>query len=303
MLQKGRIVQAAPSLQTKFRGLVRLTRWKEYISFVVPLTLFGALLSGQKPTFLILVTMLANMLVVAYAFMINDIEDAPDDAREAHRAARNPVACGELSIAEGWIASLLVAVVAMLCFAAVNMPTLIVGTITLALSHFYSWKPVRLKAYPVTDVLSHSLMLSGLLFLAGYFTYGQNPGPVWFVAISLTLVSVYGQLYNQIRDYDMDKAAKLHNTAIMVGKQNTTYLMYAALAAAGALQIYALIIGVLPIWLPLVVLACLPFFYFFRPKTDMRGGQAADITGNMQWQVMLVFNVVSLVWLALVLLR
>src|SRR6185369_17127299 len=109
--------------------------------------------------------------------------------------------------------------------------------------------PIRLKAWPVTDIVSHSLMLSGLLFLAGYFTYGSNPGLVWLVAAAATLLSVYGQLYNQLRDYDMDVAAGLFNTAIVVGKRNAKLLMYSSVVAALALMLYAIYERVIPLWI------------------------------------------------------
>ena len=78
-------------------GLVQLTRWQETVPFVVPLTLMGALMAlqtaadGQGVDLRLLAVMAANILVVTYAFMINDIEDAPDDARDPARAIRNPI--------------------------------------------------------------------------------------------------------------------------------------------------------------------------------------------------------------------
>jgi len=79
-------------LRTQIRGLIRLTRWKEYIAFVVPLTVLGALLAARPNGILLdwrlIVVTLANILAVAYAFMINDIEDAPDDARDPARHDR-----------------------------------------------------------------------------------------------------------------------------------------------------------------------------------------------------------------------
>jgi 4-hydroxybenzoate polyprenyltransferase len=288
-------------LDIKLRGVIRLTRWKEYVPFVIPVTLLGGLLAAEAretlPNWRLAVTILANMLVVAYAFMINDIEDAPDDAREAARAARNPVACGELTVREGWGASLVVAAITTILYLIAGVWPLIIGTGALLLSHFYSWKPVRLKAWPITDVLSHSLMLSGLLFLAGYFTYSAEPGLAWLVALALTLISSYGQLYNQIRDYDMDRAAGLHNTAIMIGKRGTQILMYTALTVAVALLLYALYRQVIPLWIALIPLLVAPVFYFVRPKGDMRGGTAADVTGSMQIQVLILANCITFAWL------
>jgi len=292
----------------KMRGVIRLTRWREYIPFVIPLTVVGAILAAQAQNvsldWRLIVVLIANNLAVGYAFMINDIEDAPDDAREAARAARNPVASGELTPRQGWAASLSVAAVTLILFGLAGVWPFIVGSLTLALSHFYSWKPIRLKAWPVTDIVSHSLMLSGLLFLAGYFTYSSNPGLVWLVAAAATLLSVYGQLYNQLRDYDMDVAAGLYNTAIVVGKRNARTLMYSSVAAALVFMLYAVYVQVIPLWIFGVPMLIAPIFYFVRPpKTDMRGSAHADVSGNVQVQMLVLANLTIAVWLIAIMLH
>ncbi len=284
-------------------GLIRLTRWKEYVPFTIPLTVLGALLANQALDWRLVAVTVANILAVAYAFMINDIEDAPDDAADPDRAARNQIAMGEISVRTGWAASGLVGLTAAVLYAFGGWWVLGIGVITLLLSHFYSWKPIRLKAWPVADVTSHSLMLSGLLFLAGYFTYGIEPGWVWLVALAAILVSVYGQLYNQLRDYDMDKAAGLHNTAIIVGERATRLLMYLCLGVGGLLFVLALLLGVLPIWLPVLGAA---FFgiatLIYRPGKDMRGGKVADTSGHVQINFLIAANATVGVWLVLALL-
>jgi len=298
-----------PGLLTlKVRGVVRLTRWREYVPFVVPLTALGAILGAQPYNIALdwrlAITMLANTLAVGYAFMINDIEDAPDDALEASRAARNPVASGEITPRQGWAASLLVALATLILYATVGVWPFVIGTLTLALSHFYSWKPVRLKAWPVTDIVSHSLMLSGLLVLAGYFAYASDIGAVWLMATAATLISVYGQLYNQLRDYDVDVAAGLKNTTIMVGKRNALVLMYSSVAAALAFSLYALYLQVIPLWIVGVPLVVAPIFFFInQPKTDMRGTEKVDFSANAQVPVIVMGNVTIAVWLFAIMLK
>ncbi|MEP7291399.1 MAG: prenyltransferase [Chloroflexota bacterium] len=286
----------------QLRGLIQLTRWKEYIPFVVPLTLVGALMAARPNGVLLdwrlIAVMFANILVVAYAFMINDIEDAPDDARDPARAARNPITTGRIPASIGYTACRIIAVVTLLLYAMGGMWVLAIGIATLLLSHLYSWRPVRLKAWPVTDVLSHSLMLSGLLLLAGYFIYHDSPGIVWFVAAAVTLASVYGQLYNQLRDYDMDKAAKLNNTAIILGETNTRRVMYLTIGLAITCLLAAIVQGVFPIWLGAVLLISVPVsMLLYRPRTDMRGGVAVEASGMMQVQVLIALNVVIAAWL------
>ena len=246
---------------------------------------------------------LANILAVAYAFMINDIEDAPDDARDPARAARNPITSGRIPPSIGYTACRLVAILTLILYALGGAWVLAIGIGTLLLSHLYSWRPVRLKAWPVTDILSHSLMLSGLLLLAGYFIYHSAPGIVWFVAAAATLVSIYGQLYNQLRDFDMDKAAGLYNTAIILGQANTKRVMYLTIGLAATCLFAAIWQGVFPIWLGLVVLISLPVSMLFRPRTDMRGTVAVEASGMIQVQAIISLNLIITVWLLEALVR
>ncbi|MDX2140096.1 MAG: UbiA family prenyltransferase [Chloroflexota bacterium] len=290
------------SLRSQLVGLIKLTRWKEYVPFVIPLTILGALLATQQNSaqldLRLLAVTLANILAVAYAFMINDIEDAPDDARDPDRAARNPVTSGEIGLRMGYAACRVVAAVTLMLYWLGGVHVLYIGIATLLLSHLYSWRPVRLKAWPVTDIVSHSLMLSGLLLLAGYYAYGSAPGIIWFVAAGVTLISVYGQLYNQVRDYDMDKAAGLFNTAIILGEGNTKRLMYVSLVLAAASFLAAILQNAFPIWLGLVVLVSVPISMFFRTSHDMRGGEAADVSGRVQVQALVILNLIMGAWLA-----
>lgn len=294
------------ALNLKVRGVIRLTRWKEYVPFVIPVTAFGAILAVQHRAapldWRLTVTILANILAVAYAFMINDIEDAPDDARESARAARNPIASGELTPFQGWAASGLVALASFVLYALAGVWPLIIGSLTLVLSHLYSWKPIRLKAWPVTDVVSHSLMLSGLLFLAGYFAYDTAPGLAWLVALAVTTFSSYGQLYNQIRDFEMDTMAGLHNTAILIGKTNARRLMYFAVVVSFGLLLYTLLVGLIPLWILIVPLVLGPALYFMRTSTDFRGTEAAEASGNVQIHGLILANAIMGVWMLAIIL-
>lgn len=293
------------TFKEQMRGLIRLTRWKEYVPFVVPLTVLGALLAappyGEQIDWRLIAVTLANILAVAYAFMINDIEDAPDDARDPDRAARNPVTSGEVTIRTGYAACRVVAATTLILYALGGWYVLAIGFATLLLSHLYSWRPVRLKAWPVTDILSHSLMLSGLLLLAGYFIYHNAPGLVWFVATGATLLSVYGQLYNQLRDYDMDKAAGLFNTTILLGQTNTKRMMYLSIGLAALCLIIALVQNVFPIELGLALLVSIMISMLVRVDVDARGGKAVDASGAMQVRGLVAINLTVTGWLIYVL--
>ena len=295
------------TIREQLRALIQLTRWKEYVTFVIPLTLVGALLAARPQNAMLdlrlVAVIAANILAVAYAFMINDIEDAPDDALDPARAAKNPITSGLLGVRVGYAACRIVAAATLVLYALGGAQVLLIGVGTLLLSHLYSWRPVRLKAWPVTDIVSHSLMLSGLLLLAGYFVYHDAPGLVWLVAAGATLISVYGQLYNQLRDLHMDKAAGLYNTAIILGQANTKRVMYLTIGLAATCLFAAIWQGVFPIWLGLVVLISLPVSMLFRPRTDMRGTVAVEASGMIQVQAIISLNLIITVWLLEALVR
>jgi 4-hydroxybenzoate polyprenyltransferase len=282
-------------------GLLRLTRWPEHIPFTLPATLIGVNMAASSRAadldWRLAAVSAANILAVTFAFMVNDIEDAPDDARDPTRAARNAVTHGEIAPWQGCIAALIVGLMALALFAAVNTRTLATGGLTLALGWLYSWRAVRLKAWPVIDVIAHLLMLSSLLFLAGYLAYDDAPGRVWWVAAGVGLISAYGQLHNQLRDYEMDRAAGLRNTASILGERLTRGAMVGCLGGAALTLALTVGWGLWPLGLALVPAAALPLLIRFRSERDMRGSTAIDAASSLQRGALIVANAMALVWL------
>ncbi len=286
---------------SKLAALIRFTRWREHVPFTVPLTLGGALLALELQAaavdWRLVAVLAANVLAMCFAFMINDVEDAPDDALEPAKKAHNVISSGWLSRREGLRLSALTGALALLLFACGGILTLLLGAFTLALCALYSAHPFRFKARPVTDVLSHALMLSGLLVMTGYFTYDSAPGPVWLVIGAAILFSAYGQFYNQVADYEVDKAAGLKNTAVLLGKRPTALLGHLSILLALLCMGAALVQGLFPAWLGTVLLIGIVTCLLFPWELDMRGNPARD-GGNMQRPGLLVANLVALAWLA-----
>lgn len=280
---------------------ISLTRWREHVNFVIPLSLLGAILgsisAGRNLDFRFVAIVIANVLAVAYAFMINDIEDAPDDALDPKRARKNVIASGQLGHKSGYLACQLVAIASLVFYTTGGLIVLLLGAATLLLSHFYSARPTRLKAYPVTDIVSHVLMLSTLLLLAGFYTYSTRPGSVWWVVAAATFVSGYGQLYNQLRDFTIDKKAGLKNTSILIGKKRAQMLMYFALGVAIVCILGAIASGIFPLWLLIIILVILPVSKMWGKETDTRGSKVFESTGAYQNQATLIFNAIVIAWL------
>ncbi len=297
------------SLSARFAGrtadraqaLLRLTRWPEHVPFTLAATLLGANLAahhaGAALGGRILTVLAANVLAVTFAFMVNDIADAPDDARAGSRAACNAVASGALAAQTGWVACGVVAGLALALYAALPAPAALTGGATLLLGLLYSWRPVRLKARPIADVIAHLLMLSALLVLAGYLAFDAAPGRVWWIVAAAGLISAYGQLYNQVRDDAQDRAAGLRNTTAILGTARARIAMRACLGAAGLLLALTAILGLWPPWLAAVLAVLTVPVLVWRRGTDMRGTAAIDTTGRLQLGAMLAACAAMIAWL------
>lgn len=292
---------AKVSFQQKIVAAIRLSRWREHVPFTVPLSLVGSLLAieatGADVDGRAFAVMVANIFSMSFAFVINDIADAPDDALIPRKKRRNVISNGVMSSREGWFLATLTAACALLLFALSGVWALAIGGLTLVLCFLYSAHPFRLKARPLSDVLSHALMLSGLLMMTGYFAYHTDPQVAWLVIFAAILFSAYGQFYNQIDDYDVDKTAGLQNTVVLLGKSATRLLSFASLLGALLCMAASILQGLFPPWLGTFLIIGFLIVIMFPWEFDMRGNLATD-GGNVQRPGLIVANLVAMVWLA-----
>ncbi len=286
---------------SKIAAVIRLTRWREHFPFTVPLTIFGALLAVEPQSMTVdarlIAVQAANLLAMSFAFMLNDIEDAPDDALDPDKKSHNVISSGLLKRREGLIVTWATFLASLLLYAISGALALLLGAITLALCFLYSAHPFRFKARPFTDVVCHALMLSGLLIANGFFTYGRTPGPAWLVIMAASLFSAYGQFYNQVADYKVDKQAGLQNTAVLLGERPTSLLGHLSIALALAFMLAAIWEGLFPVWLGAFLVIGVIACGLFPWELDMRGKLAKD-GGNLQRPALIVANLLALVWLA-----
>jgi len=246
------------ALAPRVKATLALMRLQEITLFVLVTTLLGADVGGARPGARLVIVTVANLLAVAFAFMLNDVEDAPDDALTPAKAARNPVAAGRLSPRAGYIASFAVAIAGLGLYATLGMWPLLLGGLCLGLGVLYSWRKVRLKAIPIADLLSHASMLAALQFLCAYTAFRLG-GWAWLVpCLFAAAVSLYGQLFNQLRDLDGDRQAGIKHTAARIGPRAAHVLMISMLVGAAALLALSLWQGSIPLWTMGLSAALLP---------------------------------------------
>jgi 1,4-dihydroxy-2-naphthoate octaprenyltransferase len=122
------------------------------------------------------------------------------------------------------------------------------GGLCLALGILYSWRRIRLKAIPVADLVSHTLMLAALQLLCAYAAF-RPQGLDWLVPCLLVVAaSAYGQLVNQVRDLDVDRQAGINHTAARVGRGVAQILMVATVVVAAVALLAMLWLGIMPLW-------------------------------------------------------
>ena len=267
---------------------------------MLPLTVVGALLATQRHSIPIdwrLATVLiANVLAMSSAFMINDIEDAPSDALDPDKRARNVISDGLLSRETAILVTRITAIIALTLYAISGRSPLFWGSVGLLSAYLYSVEPARLKGYPVIDVVLHSLGGGSLWVMIGYFLYHNRPGEAWPVIIAMASGAAYGQFYNQLDDYEIDKLSGLRNTTIIIGKGPATVLMYGFIGVAAVCLGYAVFSGTFPAWLSTVVVVSAFVCMLFPWKLDMRGNIAKY--GALQIPILFTINLTTFLWLA-----
>jgi len=274
-------------LRHRLALLVRLTRFPEYVWFVMVTTLLGAAAGGATVGWRLVVVVLANWLAVGFAFMINDVEDAPDDALTPAKLKRNPVSTGEVSAARARAAAFLVAMLAAAGYAALGLLPLVTGVACLTLAFLYSWRRIRLKSIPGADLVSHALLLAGLQFLAAYLSFEAEQAWHWILPLTfLMAVSIYGQLFNELRDLDGDRRAGVVHTASVLGPRTAHLLMFFWLMVGGASAVATILVTrLVPAWV-LILMAGLAALLLVRPMRRVRRqrGRLLDIHSHQPLQ-------------------
>ena len=263
-------------------------------------TFIPAVLGNGELDWRLTALFLANLTGFSFAFMINEVEDAEDDKKDKKRDLSNPVALGRMSYNAGWWLSMMAGIVSLLLYALLGGVVYLVGVVNFILSLGYSWKKVRFKSRPVVDLLSHGLTLGGMQYLAGYLVYGGDRQVGLLILLFATLVSMSGQLYNQIRDFDADQLAKLKNSANLIGLDWTKRLRWATLVTLLSVGILVLREGVIPMQ---VIAASIGLMILFKLLGVSAVGTSREKASEkvrsqrLMWDSVLAMNVVVIVWL------
>lgn len=287
-------------MQVSLDAVWRLTRFKEYAWFVIITTLLGATAAHGFLGPSLVVVLIANWCAVGFAFMINDIEDAPDDALSSEKAQRNPVSSGDISPRTALLLSFFVALLAAILYATLGMGPFLAGGASLILGFLYSSRRIRLKAIPIADLASHALFLSALQFLTAYLAFDGGTIPQWAGPLALIIgISLYGQLFNELRDFEGDREAGLRHTASILGRRRAHVLMmFWLFVGVVSAAVSFFVVQLVPSWVLLLALA----LTLLGASARLPGLRRADTSfarqGSLQKSVEIASAIALLVWFA-----
>ena len=269
-----------------------LLRPREYLFFTLTYTLLGAAATQSPFGWRWVLVFLANFFAVAFAFVFNQITDAPLDAlSESDSAVRNPIATGELSFTISQISAVSLFVISIILYAFLGWKTLLAGLLTLAIGALYSWGGLRLKGIALLDLSAHCWLLATPVFLAGFFAQKSYSGSTLSFLLPFVLfINLFGQLTHESRNIPKLGLAQPQHSVLIHQRSRVHLLMMIFLSIGSICGVIALFIQqVIPIWVTFLwfLLSCIlilpslirtardPNTFYVRPALHTESEKAA----------------------------
>ena len=260
---------------TRIRNFVsvflQFTRLSEYYGSIFFITCLGLFLAEITDPYKILLVIVANTSAVSFSFMFNDVQDADDDRLDPQKASRNVLTSHLLRY--DWAYFLCVVTVAISggLYYLLGWPTFLFGCLSLVSSFLYSWKPLRIKAMPIVDIIAHSIQLGTTQFLAASSLGSVNCSLVILISISIFFMSAIADVNNELRDYDVDRAANLTNTASTFNMRSWTgYIQYGWLFPLFVIFVVTLIKLSVTAWIFTFLFFALILLVYFSSSSETR---------------------------------
>lgn len=245
-------------MRKNLRGLLRLTHFNQYAWFVVITTILGITSAKGHFTWHFAAVLAANFLAVGFAFMVNDIENAPDDALAPTKVNQNPIASGLLTPQIARFGAFTTALLTIFLFALLGWLSLLFGLLSLVLGYLYSARAIQLKAIAFWNLITQCLMLAGLQFLTGYFSFQNHLIRQWYWPFIFVLtISIYAELR-----YGTFKIRSYPDRAINPTDAKTSHALVLIVLLLGLFSGYISFISLnlIPLWVILILLVLTALF-------------------------------------------
>lgn len=206
----------------------RFTRLWDYVHILLLIFPVIFLISPANLfTFKALIVFAVNLCLTAYGYMYNDLQDAEDDYYDLEKRKRNPVASGEITRNQSYLANLALLSSGLIMLAYINPFALFLGIAFSIVGFFYSWRPLRLKSTPIWDVISHVLFLGVQQLLITYTAFRSLDLFVTPFLMIIIPFSLMNEVMHELIDFKVDEETGISNTVQMLGGFNVKNLLIA----------------------------------------------------------------------------
>lgn len=272
------------SLKKTIKGVIKLLRLSEYFYAVIITTFIGAAASRGSSNWQLLIVTAGNLFGVGFAFMVNDIKDAPDDVLSLQKTNRNPISTGLISTKTAKGIAFTAAIFSLGLFAFLGYWPLGMGCVNLFLGYFYSIRRIRTKIIAFRSILSRALLITGLPFLISYFTFTSKLAGNWFWPfIFLLTINITGEFHHQTRQYNDGLTSKTRYNDNILGERVRNFLLITLILIvlfSGVVTIF--MIQLFPLWIILTWAAIAIIFLLPPLIRALQGKGESRIWGTFQ---------------------
>lgn len=238
--------------------------------------------------------MVANVLLVAHIFMLNDWSGLNADLGDPNKMARVFTARGvgrrEMAAVTAGLLAL-----SLLLFAYLGPLTLALAFSIAALSALYSLPRFNWKGRPVLNTAAH--LAGGILhFLLGYSLGNAIDAHGFAVATFFALIFAAGHLAQEIRDHEGDAANAIRTNAVVFGPRRTFLASLVLFTMAHAILLLLALTGILP--RPLAALVVLYFVQLFWSIETYRESLSYASVSRLQTRYRVLYAIVGLAMIA-----
>ena len=240
------------------------------------------------------ILIVANVLLVAHIFMLNDWSGVTTDLADPNKAAGVFTARGVDRKEIGGLTALLLAL-SLLFFSRLGPSTLCLALAIAVLSALYSLPRFNWKGRPLLNSAAH--LAGGVLhFLLGYSLGSAIDRRGLATATFFALIFAAGHLTQEIRDHQGDILNAIRTNAVAFGQRRTFAASLVLFTLAHALLLLLALQGILP--RPLAVLVALyPVHLHWSLKTLAEGLNYASIR-RLQARYRALYAIVGLAMVA-----
>jgi len=243
----------------------------------------------------ILLLMVANLLLVAHIFVLNDWAGGDADLNDANKRAGAFATRGlsRRGVRRLWI-GLLIASLGIFGF--LGLSTVVLAAVIALLSALYSRPESPAKGVPI---LNSALHLGGgvLHVLLGVSLFRGIDGAALALALFSGLAFTAGHLNQEVRDFEGDRDSEIRTNAVVFGKRRTFIAGLAVFTAAYAQLVVLAASGVLPRWLAILG-ALYPVHLYWSLKT-MADGLSFESISRFQVRYRAIYAVIGVAILAM----